>query len=78
MFVISVNSQKPQEALNLIVIEGRKRALFYIPLFKFSDNLLKVLVQITNEIGLQKNVLMKIFQNNFRHDTPKSGVYWIA
>jgi hypothetical protein len=44
----------PQEALNLSVTEERYWALFYMPLYTFIHNLLIVLVQIANKMGLQK------------------------
>jgi hypothetical protein len=58
LFVILVcksHSQKPQEALNLLVTEERYWALFYMPLYTFLHNLLDVLVQIANKTGLRKN-----------------------
>jgi hypothetical protein len=47
------NSQKPQEALNLLVTEEHYWALFYMPLCMFLLSLLNVLVQIANKMGLQ-------------------------
>jgi hypothetical protein len=47
-------SQKPQEALNLLVTEERFRALFCIPLYTFLHNLLDALVQIANKMELQQ------------------------
>jgi hypothetical protein len=57
VFVVLVcksHSQKPQEALDLLVTEEPYWALFYMPLYTFLHNLLNVLVQITNKMGLQK------------------------
>jgi hypothetical protein len=48
------HSQKPQEALNPSVTEERYRALFHMPLYTSIHNLLDVLVQIANKMGLQK------------------------
>jgi hypothetical protein len=56
VFVSLGITQKPQEALNLLVTEEHYWALFYMPLYTFPHNFLNVLVQITNEMGLQKNV----------------------
>jgi hypothetical protein len=50
-------SQKPQEALNLLVTEERYWALFYVSLYTFMHNLLNVLVQIANKMGLKKFIL---------------------
>jgi hypothetical protein len=47
-------SQKPQETLNLLVTEERYWALFYMPLHKLVHNVIIVLVQIANKMGLQK------------------------
>jgi hypothetical protein len=47
-------SQKPQEALNLLVTEECYWVLFYMPLYMFLRNLLNVLVQITNKMGFEK------------------------
>jgi hypothetical protein len=52
--LLVAHSRKPQEALNLLVTEERYWALFYIPLYMFIHNLLNVLVQIANKMGLQK------------------------
>jgi hypothetical protein len=46
--------QRPQKTLNLLVKEERYSALFHMPLYKFLHNLLYVLVQIANKIGLHK------------------------
>jgi hypothetical protein len=51
-------SEKPQEALNLLVTEERCWALFYMSMYTFIHNLLNVLVQIANKMGLQKNLLI--------------------
>jgi hypothetical protein len=53
--VYKSHSQKPQEALNLLVTEESYRALFHMPLYTFLHNLLNVLVHIAVKIGLQKN-----------------------
>jgi hypothetical protein len=47
------SSQKPQEALNLLVTEERYWTLFYMPQYKFLHNSLNVLIQIANKMGLQ-------------------------
>jgi hypothetical protein len=39
-----------------LVTEECYRALFYISLYTFIHNLLNVLVQIANKMGLQKNL----------------------
>jgi hypothetical protein len=39
-----------------LVTEERYWALFYMPLYTFIHNLLNVLVQIANKMGIQKNV----------------------
>jgi hypothetical protein len=49
-----VRSQKPQEALNLLVTEESCWALFYMSFYTFLHNLLNILVQNSNTIGLQK------------------------
>jgi hypothetical protein len=43
-------------SLNLLVTEERYRALFYMPPYTFIRNLLYVLVQIANKMGLQKQL----------------------
>jgi hypothetical protein len=50
----AAKNNQPQEALNLLVPEERYWALFYMPLYTFLHNLLNVLVQIANKMGLQK------------------------
>jgi hypothetical protein len=50
----------PQEALNLLVTEERYWALFYMPPYTFEHNLLNVLVQIANKMGLQKIMLLEV------------------
>jgi hypothetical protein len=47
-------AQKPQEALNLLVTEGRYWALFYMPLYTLLHNFLNLLVHIINKMGLLK------------------------
>jgi hypothetical protein len=47
-------SQKPQEALNLLVTKERYWALFYMPMYTFLHKSLNVLVQIADKMGLQK------------------------
>jgi hypothetical protein len=42
-----------QEALHLLVTEERYWALFYMPLYTLLHNLLNVLVQIENNMGLE-------------------------
>jgi hypothetical protein len=54
IFIFQSYSQEPQQALNLLVTEESYWALFYMPLYTFLHNLLNVLVQIANIIGLQK------------------------
>jgi hypothetical protein len=57
VFVILVcrsHSQKPQEAMNLLVTEERYWVPFYMPLYTFLQNLLNLLVHIASKIGLQK------------------------
>jgi hypothetical protein len=59
VFVVLVcksRSQKPQEASNQLITEERYWALFDMPLYTFLHNLLNVLVQIANRMGLQKNI----------------------
>jgi hypothetical protein len=51
-------SQKPQEALNLTVTEEHYCVLFYMLLYTFLHNFLNVLVQIANEMGLQKKMCL--------------------
>jgi hypothetical protein len=63
------HSQKPQEALNLLVTEDCYWALFYTPLQMFSHNLLNVLVQIANKMGLQKMVYLKHKEKVYRMRT---------
>jgi hypothetical protein len=48
------HSQKPQQVLNLLVTEERYWALYCMPLYMLLHNLLNVLVQIANKMGLQK------------------------
>jgi hypothetical protein len=55
-------SQKPQEALNLLVTEERYWALFYMPLYTFIHNLLNVLVQIANKMGFKKKLIFPSLQ----------------
>jgi hypothetical protein len=50
------HSQRPQEALNLLVTEECYLAHFYMALYTFLHNLLNVLVQIANKMGLQKKL----------------------
>jgi hypothetical protein len=53
--------QMPLEAFNLPVTEERYWALFYMPLYTFSHNLLNVVVQIANKMGLQKRYSQEFF-----------------
>jgi hypothetical protein len=50
-------SQKPQEALNLLVTEERYWTLLHMPLHTFLHHLLNVLVQIANKMELQKEIV---------------------
>jgi hypothetical protein len=43
-----------------LVTEERYRALFYMPLYTFLHNLLIVLVQIANQMGLQKYIRVRV------------------
>jgi hypothetical protein len=54
ILVFKSYSQKPQQALNLLVTEERCWALFYMSMYTFIHNLLKVLVQIANKMGFKK------------------------
>jgi hypothetical protein len=51
-------SLRPQEALNLLVTEECYWALLYMPLYTFLHNLLNVLIQIANKMGLQEKILL--------------------
>jgi hypothetical protein len=49
-------SQKPQEALDLLVTEERYWAVFYMPQYTFVHNLFNVLVEIANKMGFKKYI----------------------
>jgi hypothetical protein len=52
------HSQKPQEALNLIIYRGvLVSTLLHATVYMFLHNLLNVLVHIANKMGLQKKNL---------------------
>jgi hypothetical protein len=46
LYFVNSHSQKPQEVLNLLVIEERYWAHFYMPLYTFTHSLLNVLVKV--------------------------------
>jgi hypothetical protein len=52
----------PQEALNLLDTEERYWALFYMPLYTSLHNLLNVLVQAANKMGLQKKTAPQLIK----------------
>jgi hypothetical protein len=55
---VSFYSQKPHEALNLLVTEERVSELFYMPLYTcLLHNLLNVLEQIANKIDFKNKNL---------------------
>jgi hypothetical protein len=56
VWFVSFYSQKPQEALNLLVTEERYWALFYMPLYTFLHNLLNVPVPTANKMGFKKTI----------------------
>jgi hypothetical protein len=49
-----------QQTSNLLVIEERYWALFYMALHKILHILLKVLVQITNKMGIRKTMCISL------------------
>jgi hypothetical protein len=59
--ILVLLSLKLQEAQCLSVTEERYCAHFYMPLYKIIHNLLNVLVQTTNKIGLQGNTPSILF-----------------
>jgi hypothetical protein len=58
LFYLSLVTEERYRALFYmpLVTEERYRALFSMPLYTFIHSLLNVLVQIANEMGLQKTV----------------------
>jgi hypothetical protein len=75
--ILNSYSQKPQEALNLLVTEEHYWAPFYVPLYKFLHNLLNVLVRITIKMVLQKiyhiQFILQLIRDFYKHWT--SGGY---
>jgi hypothetical protein len=55
-------SQKPQGALNLSAL---LRTLLHATVHVFLHNLLKVLVQIANKMGLQKTVCTSVLHTSY-------------
>jgi hypothetical protein len=53
LFSLIPHSKSHKRTLNLLVTEGSYWALFYMPLYKCVHNLLNVLAQIGNKIGLK-------------------------
>jgi hypothetical protein len=56
VLVCKPHSQKSQKALNLLITQDRYCARFYMPLYTFLHNLLNVLVQIANKMGLRRKI----------------------